>query len=129
DRAYRTGGLGTQAVQINFTVLARAAELFINQLVQLPRMFVQFAQPGLEGQITPLRGALKQHLAVTNDVIQRRVQLVPQMIQGGAIGGHAPGPRLSKVSIFPSSRGKSIGLMSKSSQPTDRAFSWSPGVA
>src|SRR5205807_10053863 len=122
DGAYGPGRLGAEAAQIDLIVLARAPEDLIDEQHQLLRILVQFTQPGLHSRDASFAGALQQHLAVTDDVVQRRVQLMPQMIQCRAIGGHAAGPWLSRLSIFPNSRGSSIGLVSKSSHPTASAL-------
>src|SRR4029079_7143665 len=73
------------------------------------------------------RQFLQQHLGVADDVVQRSAQLVAEL--RGRIDAHAPPARPSRASILSSSRGRSTGLVSKSSQPAARAFSRSPDIA
>src|SRR5204862_6328645 len=110
------------------TLIQLARERLIVEQNQVSLVLVQLAQPGLEPNVTTVGAALEQHLAVADDVVERRVQLAPQMTQRCAVGRHTRCPCLSNVSIISSSRGRSIGLVSKSSHPAASAFSRSPGV-
>src|SRR5262249_59421440 len=69
----------------------------------------------------------EEQLGVADDVIQRRAELVAKLRR--RVDAHAPAARPSSASIFSTSRAKSTGLVSKSSQPAPMAFSRSPAMA
>ena len=93
------------------------------------RVLVHPTQARLERGRVALRCLLEQHLAVADDVVQRRAQLVSQVGERCSIHAHdvAPGP--SNAWILDRSRARSTGLVSKSSQPAARALSRSPAIA
>ncbi len=76
---------------------------------------------------------LDQHLAVADDVIYRRSEVMPQL--GDSIRGtvwlrfQADGFLSSWAWIFSIKRAKSIGFVSYSSHPASKHFSRSPGMA
>ena len=79
----------------------------------LARFRVQRAQRRLDGRAPRVLDFLEQHLAVADDVPERRAQLVPRVGEGGQIllvHSEAFGPR--NPSIFPKSLASSIGLVS-----------------
>src|SRR5262245_44411506 len=91
---------------------------------------------GVGPELGELRGQLglatvgelfEEQLGVADDVIQRRAKLVPQLRR--RVDAHALAARPSSASIFSTSRAKSTGLVSKSSQPAPMAFSRSPAMA
>src|SRR5215470_6832069 len=94
---------------------------------QLARVGPKRGQPGRELRLAAVRELLEQELGVADDVVERRAQLVPEL--RGRIDAHAPPARPSSASIFSTSRVKSTGLVSKSSQPAPMAFSRSPDIA
>ncbi len=104
-----------------------ARQHLVQQGQELARVPAQGGEAG--GQIGLVAGLqlLEQHLGVTDDVVQRRAQLVPEL--RGGVDAHAPPGRPSSASIFSSSRARSTGLVSKSSQPAATAFSRSPDIA
>src|SRR5262249_58719798 len=75
------------------------------------------------------RRILQQELRVADDVIERGTQLVTQVGERARLGGHGPALPLRSTSIFPSSRSRSTGFVSKSSQPAAIAFSRAPDLA
>ena len=83
-------------------------------------------------------GHFLQHLAIADDMVYRRAQVVPDTgnLPASIFGPvtcsrccHAPEFFPSRASIFSRRRGKSTGLVSYSSQPASMAFSRSPETA
>ena len=104
-----------------------ARQHLVQQGQELARVGAQGGEAGGQLGLVAGRELLEQHLGVADDVVQRRAQLVAEL--RGGVDAHAPPLRPSRASIFSSSRARSTGLVSKSSQPAPCAFSRSPDMA
>src|SRR5262249_36901930 len=104
-----------------------ARQHLVQQGQELPGIDTKGREPHGELGLTAVCQLLEQELGVADDVVQRRAQLMPKL--RGRVDAHVPPVRPSSASIFSTSRAKSTGLVSKSSQPAPRAFSRSPDIA
>ena len=74
---------------------------------------MQPAQGLCQHLVAAVLDLLQEHLAVADDVAQRRPQLMAGMSEDGEIAvAHAEACRPSSASIFPRSRASSMGLVS-----------------
>src|SRR6185369_2118547 len=102
-------------------------EHLVQQGQELARIAVERRESRGQVGLVAVLQLVQEQLGVADDVVQRRAQLVAQL--RGGVDAHAPAARPSSASIFSSSRARSTGLVSKSSQPAAIAFSRSPDIA
>ena len=84
----------------------------IDDVQQLLGVLMYAAKSWLKRGRIALRGVLEQHFAVTDDVVERRAQLVPQVSECRSIHAHNLAAEPSNAWILDSSRGRSTGLVS-----------------
>src|SRR5215813_12400013 len=120
DRAARGREIG-RAARLS------ARQRLVQQGQELAGVGPELGEPRGQLGLAAVSELFEEQLGVADDVIQRRAELVAKLRR--RVDTHAPAARPSSASIFSTSRPKSTGLVSKSSQPAPMAFSRSPAMA